>query len=108
MEKEWAAMASKYRYGINADKVLKDKLVEFVQIIIYLYKTQDLTDNNLWTIFQKQFKGFTVESFKKIYTDIRFKLQRCFFKRGVYVGRYNSKVIIFKLLFKVLQQEELH
>jgi len=30
MEEEWAVMASKYRYGIDVDKALKDKLVEFV------------------------------------------------------------------------------
>ena len=47
MEEEWAVMASKYRYGINADKALKDKLVEFIQTIIYLYNTQDLTNTDL-------------------------------------------------------------
>jgi len=40
-------MASKYGYGIDVDKATKDKLIEFVETIIYLYKTQDLTDNNL-------------------------------------------------------------
>ena len=29
-KKEWAVMASKYRYGIDVDKAIKDKLVEFV------------------------------------------------------------------------------
>ena len=47
IEEEWAAMASKYRYRINADKALKDKLVEFVQTTIYLYNEQDLTNTNL-------------------------------------------------------------
>jgi hypothetical protein len=35
-EKEWAVMASKYRYGINANEATKDELVEFVETIIYL------------------------------------------------------------------------
>ena len=48
-EKERAAMANKYGYGINADKATKDELVEFIKTIIYL--TQDLTDNDLWYIF---------------------------------------------------------
>jgi len=48
-EKEWAVMASKYRYGIDVDKAIKDELVEFVETIIYLI--QDLTDNDLWYIF---------------------------------------------------------
>jgi hypothetical protein len=46
-EEEWAEMASKYRYGINADEATKDELVEFVQTVIYLYETGDLTDTDL-------------------------------------------------------------
>ena len=46
-EEEWAAMASKYRYRINIDKALKDKLVEFIQIIMYLHDKQDLTNTDL-------------------------------------------------------------
>ena len=37
IEQEWAAMASKYGYRINADKAFNNKLIEFVQIIIYFY-----------------------------------------------------------------------
>ena len=92
-------MASKYRYGIDVDKAIKDKLVEFIEIIIYL--TQDLTDNDLWYIFQEQFKGFTVKSFKKIYIDIKFKLQRYFLKRGIYIGKCTSRITVFELLFEV-------
>ena len=47
IEKEWAAMASKYRYGINADEVTKDEMIEFVQTVIYIHELQDLTDNDL-------------------------------------------------------------
>jgi len=59
-------------------------------------------DNDLWAVFQEQFEGFTVESFKKIRIDIRSKLRRHFLKRGVYVGKYNSRVTISELLFKVI------
>ncbi len=30
MKEEWAARASKYGYGIDADEATKDELVEFV------------------------------------------------------------------------------
>jgi hypothetical protein len=36
-KEEWTARASKYGYGIDADKASKDKLVEFIQTIIYFY-----------------------------------------------------------------------
>jgi len=38
-EKEWAARASKYGYGINIDEATKDELIEFIETMIYLYKT---------------------------------------------------------------------
>ena len=44
-EKEWAVIANKYKYRIDIDEAIKDKLVEFIETIIYL--TQDLIDNNL-------------------------------------------------------------
>ena len=37
IKEEWTAKASKYGYGIDADKAFKDKLVKFIQTIIYLY-----------------------------------------------------------------------
>ena len=43
-----------------------------------------------------------MENLKKICIDIRSKLQRYLFKRGVYIGKYNNKVIIFKQLFKII------
>ena len=106
IEKEWAARIKKYGYGIDVDKATKDKLREFIETIIY--ETQDLIDNDLWIIFQEQFWKFTIESFKKIYINIKFKLQRHLLKRGVYISRYNSRVTVFKLLFKVIQQEKQH
>ena len=47
IKEEWTAKASKYGYRINVDKAFKNKLVEFIQTIIYLYNEQDLTNTNL-------------------------------------------------------------
>jgi hypothetical protein len=107
-EEEWAEMASKYGYRIDADEATKDELVEFVQTVIYLHETEDLTDNDLWLVFQEQFEGFTVESFKKIRTETKSKLRRHLLKRGVYIGQHSNRVTISKLLFEVIQREELH
>ena len=51
IKEEWTTKASKYGYGIDADKAFKNKLVEFIQTTIYLYNKQDLTNTNLWTVF---------------------------------------------------------
>ena len=47
IKEEWTTRASKYGYGINIDEASKNKIVEFVQIIIYLYNKQDFTNTNL-------------------------------------------------------------
>ena len=101
---EWAVRASKYGYGINADQTSKEELVEFTQMTMYLYK--DLTDTNLQCAFQEQFKGFTVESFKKICNNVKSKLQKHLFKRGVYINKNSNRVTLSELLYEVLQQEE--
>ena len=104
MEEEWAAMASKYGYGIDADQASKEELVEFAQTTMYLH--EDLTDTDLWCAFREQFKGFTVESFQKIHNNIRSKLRKHLIKRGIYVGKNSNRVTLSELLYKVLQQEE--
>ena len=38
MEEEWAAKASKYRYRININKAIENKLINFIQTVIYIYK----------------------------------------------------------------------
>ena len=101
-EKEWAAMANKYGYGIDVDEATKDELVEFAQTMIYIYETQDLVNMDLWVVFLEQFKGFTVESFKKIRTDLRFKLQRHLLKRDIYIGKHSNRVTISERLFEVI------
>ena len=30
IKEEWAIKASKYKYGINTDKAIKDKLIKFI------------------------------------------------------------------------------
>ena len=47
VKEEWITRVSKYRYGINADKISKNKIIEFIQIIIYFYNKQDLTNTDL-------------------------------------------------------------
>ena len=107
-EEEWAKMVIEYRYRIDADEATKEELAEFVQTMIYIHETEDLIDNDLWLVFQEQFEGFTVESFRKIHIETRSKLRRHLLKRGVYIGKHSNRVNISELLFEVIQREELH
>ena len=58
-------------------------------------------DYILWIVFQEEFKGFTIDNFKKKYIDTKAQLYTHLLKRGVYVGRYNNKYLISKALFNL-------
>ena len=44
-------------------ETIKDELAEFVKTKIYIYKKEDFLNNTLWTVFQEEFKKFTLENF---------------------------------------------
>ena len=46
-KQEWATKIRKYSSGINLGKAIKDKLAEFIEIKIYIYKKKDFSDNTL-------------------------------------------------------------
>ena len=46
-EQEWAVKVRKYGSGINLGETTKDKLAEFIEIKIYIYKKEDFLDNTL-------------------------------------------------------------
>ena len=62
-EQEWAVKVRKHSSRINLGGTTKDKLVEFVEMKIYMHKKEDFLDNTLWTVFQEKFKEFTLENF---------------------------------------------
>ena len=80
----------------------KDKLAEFIEIKIYIYKKEDFLDNTLWTIFQEEFKEFTLEDFRKIHLDTRAKLRKHLLKRGVCITKHNARITLSNILFNII------
>jgi hypothetical protein len=107
-EEEWADMANKYGYGIEAAKAIPLELIEFVQTMIYLHETQDLTDNSLWIVVQEQFEGFTTDDFRRIRTVVRTKLRIYLLKRGVFAATNTRQYSISEALFDLLHEEQQH
>src|SRR5438046_7367702 len=107
-EEEWAVLANEYGYGINPNKATRSELVDFIQTMIYLQKSQDLTDTDLWAVFHEQYEGFMPNHFREIWTEHRTNLRKHLLKRGVYVAKHNNRVMISDVLYKVLQEEEQH
>ena len=46
-EQKWAIKIKKYGGRINLSKTIKNKLVEFIKIKIYIYKEKDFLNNTL-------------------------------------------------------------
>ena len=63
---------------------------------------KNFIDYILQTVFQEEFKGFTINNFKRIYIDTRVQLYTHLLKRGVYMGKYNNRYSILKVLFNLL------
>src|SRR5204862_2012970 len=89
-EAEWAVLANEYRYGSDPNKATRSELVDFVQTMIYLQKSQDLMDTDLWAVFHEQYEGCMPNHFREIQTEHRTNLQKHLLKRGVYVAKHNN------------------
>jgi hypothetical protein len=108
MDPEWAERVSRLGDRIDTENATQDDLEEYVATKIYLHNYEDFTDYDLWTIFREEFKNFTVNNFRQLRIGTRAKLRAHLLRRGVYVGKHNTKRHISDVLVSVLQEEEQH
>ena len=92
----------KYGNRITATIASKDKLGDYVVTKVYIYIQKNFTDYILQAVFKEEFKGFTTEDFRRIRINIRVKLRTYLLKRGVYIGKHNSRYLISEALFDLL------
>jgi len=102
MDPEWKERIARYGYGINVTTALKEDLEEYMETKIYEYIYENFTNYTLWSLFQEEFKGFTIKDFKKICFAIKAKLYTYLLKRGVYITIYNNRYTLSKVLFNLL------
>ena len=74
MEIDQKERIARYGYRINIATTLKEDLEEYIETKIYKYTHKNFTDYILWSLFQEEFKGFTIKDFIKIRSSIRVKL----------------------------------
>ena len=65
---------AKYSYRINITTALKKDLKEYIEMKIYKYIYKNFMDYILQLLFQKEFEGFTIKDFRKIYFITKVKL----------------------------------
>jgi hypothetical protein len=92
----------KHGNGITTTIASKDELGDYIAIKVYIHIQENFIDYILWTVFKEEFKGFTTKDFRRMRINIRAKLRTYLLKRGVYVGKYNSRYSISEALFNLL------
>jgi len=75
MDPKWKERITRHGYGINVTTALEEDLEEYIETKIYKYIYKNFTDYILWSLFQEEFKGFTIKDFRKIRSIIRVKLR---------------------------------
>jgi len=74
MDPKWKERIARYSYGINIATALEEDLEEYIETKIYEYIYKNFTDYILRSLFQEEFKGFTIKDFRKIRSVTRVKL----------------------------------
>ena len=79
MDPEWKERIARYSYGINIATALKKDLEKYMEMKIYKYIYKNFTDYILQSLFQEEFKSFTIKDFEKIHFIIKVKLRTYLF-----------------------------
>ena len=108
MDPEWKERIARHGYGIDITTASKEDLEEYVETKIYEYTYENFTDHTLWSLFQEEFKGFTIKDFGKIRPITRAKLRAHLLQRGVYVATHSNRYPLYKVLHDILTEEEQH
>jgi hypothetical protein len=64
---------------------MDNNLAEYIETKMHLYTQHNLIDFSLWTVFQEDFKDFTLKLFKQVQSETRIGIRNYLVKRGVYV-----------------------
>jgi len=106
MDPKWKERIARHGYGINIATASEEDLEEYIEMKIYKYTYKNFMDYTLWSLFQEEFKGFTIKDFRKIRSVTRAKLRTYLLQRGVYVATYSNRYPLYKVLHNILIEEE--
>ena len=75
MDPKWKERIARHGYGIDIATALEEDLEEYIKTKIYKYIYKNFTDYILQSLFQEEFKGFTIKDFRKIRSITKVKLR---------------------------------
>ena len=108
MEIDWKERITKYGNGINLETAINDDLMEYMETKMHLYTQSNFTDYLLQTVFQEDFKDFTLELFIQVQSNTRIGIRKYLVKRGVYVVKQDKRYSLSKVLTDVANKEEFY
>ena len=108
IDPKWKERIARHGYRINIVTALEEDLEEYIETKIYKYTYKNFTDYTLRSLFQEEFKGFTIKDFKKIRSVTKAKLHTYLLQRGVYIAIHSNRYPLYKVLYNVLIEEEPH
>ena len=97
-EEEWNTKIRKWGRGINLDDATEDELLEYVQTKLYQYALDKTSDENLWDLFQDDFKDFTVAVFGRLHRRELLQLRSHLRCSGVFVATNTKHMTIAQTL----------
>ncbi|KAI1003750.1 hypothetical protein K3495_g4457 [Podosphaera aphanis] len=83
-------------------------LSNYTAFKVNFYEEENVSDSNLWELFQDDFRDFTVLTFSRIKLRVQQVLRDCLRSRGAYISKNSKRKTISQTLFHCLQEEEQH
>ena len=87
---------------------INNDLMEYMETKIYLYTQSNFTDYLLWTVFQEDFKDFTLKLFTQIQFNIKMGICKYLVKRGVYIIKQDKRYSLGKVLTNIANEKKFH
>ena len=81
--------------------VTNEDLTDFILFKLWEYNDCKAIDDGLWTLFQDDFKVFSVNTFLKVYTQHLWNIYALLWRGGVYICIKEKCTTYTQLLFKI-------
>ncbi|RKF74206.1 hypothetical protein GcM1_240023 [Golovinomyces cichoracearum] len=91
---------------INPNTANPTELADYVTFKVKILNEEDVSDSNLWELFQNNFENFTVSTFSQVKLRTQQVLRDCLRSRGVHISKNNKRKTIAQTLFECLQEED--
>lgn len=107
LAQDWGAKVLKWKYGIDVTTATDEDILDYMQTKLYDYMSDGVSDDDLWELFQDDFKDFTVDMFTRNRRETQ-RLRTCLRCGGVFVASNTKSITIAQKLIDVVNEEEQH